>query len=311
MSTAVAAIGVNKVTANIGAEITGVKIGPDLPAPVVSQIRDALLEHKVLFFRGQHHLDDAGQAGFAALFGELGSGRRKKPGPPRYVKNVDNSSTRATVWHTDATLTLRPTAISMLRPMVLPPYGGDTAWANTATAYQRMGPELQELADQLWALHTNNLAARQLLLREAKVRAGAPGTSQQATVYAPEALDDPRRSQDYRPKNLYETEHPVVRVHPETGERSLLLGAFAKTILGRDDSDRLLDMFQAYVTSMDNQVRWHWGLGDVGMWDNRATQHCAIADYDNHKRLMHRVTILGEVPVSVDGRQSIAIEAPE
>ena len=136
-------IDVRRVAGSLGAEISGVQAGPDLPGPVVKLIRDALLEHKVIFFRGQDHLDDAGQAGFARLFGELSPHRRKdlEDGPDsKYMHNLDSAKTRAVVWHTDASLTVRPTAITMLRAKVLPPYGGDTAFANTATAYQRMSP---------------------------------------------------------------------------------------------------------------------------------------------------------------------------
>src|SRR5260370_30352676 len=105
MSTAVTAVGVRRVAGNIGAEITGVRVGPDLPAPVVKEIRDALLAHKVIFFRGQDHLDDAGQVGFAALLGELSTNNPRKPegDPDRYVTPVDGDHKRVRVWHRDAT----------------------------------------------------------------------------------------------------------------------------------------------------------------------------------------------------------------
>jgi taurine dioxygenase len=314
MSTAVTAIGVRRVAGSIGAEISGVRVGPDLPGPVVRQIRDALLAHKVIFFRGQDHLDDAGQAGFAQLFGELSAARRTKPGdtPESFVHEVDGDRSRATVWHTDATLTVRPGAITMLRSVLLPPYGGDTAWANTAAAYQRLGPDWQQLADGLRAVHTNNMVAAKMLGAQAAARAaGEAGQTAPAASVQQAFEEDPRQAAGLRAKHLYETEHPVVRVHPETGERSLLLGAFAKRILGRDDSDSLLSMFQAFVTPLDNTVRWRWAPGDVAMWDNRATQHCGIADFGSHKRLMHRATILGDIPVGVDGRPSIAIACPD
>ena len=120
-----------------------------------------------------------------------------------------------------------------------------------------------------------------------------------------------RRDAQSRPGKLYETDHPVVRVHPETGERAFLLGAFAKKIIGRDDSDNLLHLFQSVVTSLDNTIRWQWEPGDLAMWDNRSTQHCGIADYGSHKRLLRRVAILGETPVGVDGRPSVAVSAPQ
>jgi taurine dioxygenase len=107
---------------------------------------------------------------------------------------------------------------------------------------------------------------------------------------------------------VYETEHPVVRVHPETGERALLLGQFVRQILGvpSADSRYLFDLFQRHVTRLENTVRWRWSPGDLAIWDNRATQHYAIDDYGDLPRRMHRVTVAGDVPVGVDGRRSVA-----
>jgi taurine dioxygenase len=105
---------------------------------------------------------------------------------------------------------------------------------------------------------------------------------------------------------VFETEHPVVRVHPETGERTLLLGGFARSIagLGSKDSRRVIEILQDHITGPENLVRWSWQPGDVAIWDNRATQHRAIDDYDGQHRLMHRVTLMGDVPVNVHGQRS-------
>jgi alpha-ketoglutarate-dependent taurine dioxygenase len=101
-------------------------------------------------------------------------------------------------------------------------------------------------------------------------------------------------------------EHPVVRVHPETGEKSLLLRHYAQRFVNCNtyDSDRLYEIFQAHVTRLENTVRWHWAPGDVAMWDNRSTQHYAINDYGDRTRVMRRMTIVGEVPVASDGSLS-------
>lgn len=106
---------------------------------------------------------------------------------------------------------------------------------------------------------------------------------------------------------IYETEHPVVRVHPETGERTLVLGNFVQRFVGlsKYDSQKLFDLFQSHITAPENTVRWSWQQGDVVIWDNRATQHYAVNDYGDQHRVVRRATIDGEVPVSIDGRNSV------
>jgi alpha-ketoglutarate-dependent taurine dioxygenase len=102
----------------------------------------------------------------------------------------------------------------------------------------------------------------------------------------------------------------VIRVHPETGERVFVLGQFAQKVLGvnRQDSQTLIDLFQRHITRLENTVRWRWSPGDVALWDNRATQHYAVDDYDDLPRTLHRVTVAGDVPVSVTGAHSIPVE---
>jgi alpha-ketoglutarate-dependent taurine dioxygenase len=108
----------------------------------------------------------------------------------------------------------------------------------------------------------------------------------------------------------YETEHPVVRVHPETGERSLVLGHFVKKFVGLNSSEStaLFKVLQDRITKLENTVRWTWEPGDVAIWDNRATQHYAVADFDTQPREMRRITVAGDVPISVDGRSSIVVQ---
>ena len=106
---------------------------------------------------------------------------------------------------------------------------------------------------------------------------------------------------------LYETEHPLVRVHPVTGERALLLGHFFKSFIGVDEAESkaLFRAFQDHITRLENTVRWRWAVGDVVVWDNRATQHYAINDYGDQLRVVRRVTVDGDVPVALDGRRSV------
>jgi alpha-ketoglutarate-dependent taurine dioxygenase len=298
MSSTGPAIDIRRITGNIGAEITGVRVAAGLPGEVVDTIRHALHEHKVIFLRGQDHLDDAAQAGFARLFGELTTAHPTVPGTEQepHVLELDaqRGGGKANAWHTDVTFVDRPPAVSVLRAITLPPYGGDTTWANTAAAYQSLSPELRTLAESLRALHTNEYDY-------AEQSGGGVGAKSER---------DERHHREVFLSTIYETEHPVVRVHPETGERALLLGQFVKRILGVSGSDSryLFELFQRHVTRLENTVRWRWAPGDLAVWDNRATQHYAIDDYGDLPRRMHRITVAGDVPVGVDGRRSAAVK---
>jgi taurine dioxygenase len=191
---------------------------------------------------------------------------------------------KANVWHTDLTFMARYPSASILRAVTIPPVGGDTVWANAVEAYQRLPEALRALADTLNALHSNDYdyAANQTEPDEGTDRYQAEFVS-----------------------TVYEAEHPLVRIHPETGERALVLGAFFKHFsgIGASDSRRLYETFQAHITRLENTVRWRWREGDVAIWDNRATQHYAIDDYGDAKRVVRRVTIEGEVTQGVDGRE--------
>src|SRR5262252_9487915 len=151
-----AVLDVRPITPAIGAEIHGVRLSGDLPAATVTAIRDALLRHRVVFFRGQGHLDEAEQEAFARLLGPL----VPHPTVPSLagteaVLNIDAEKARANRWHTDVTFVPAFPLFSVLRGVVIPPLGGDTVWANTIAAYATLPPVLRGLADQLWALHGN------------------------------------------------------------------------------------------------------------------------------------------------------------
>lgn len=285
-------INVMRIAGTIGAVIEGVDIDGDLSDESLAEVHTALLKHKVIFLRSQRQLDDRGQVAFASRLGGVTLAHPMvKRGDNTKVLPVDSQYGKANSWHSDVTFVDRVPAISILRAVRLTPYGGETTWANTAAAYASLPTPLQALADRLWAVHTN------------------------VHDYAGDDVDDVRMGgidvkteksiADYR-ANAFESEHPVVRVHPETGERCILLGRYAKRFVDVTNSEsRLLyQLLQERVTRLENTVRWHWQEGDVAIWDNRATQHYAIADYGDHPRVMHRVTVAGDVPVAVDGRRS-------
>jgi taurine dioxygenase len=280
-----AALDVHPITPTIGAEIHGVRLSGDLPAATVTAIRDALLRHRVVFFRGQGHLDEAEHQAFARLLGPL----VPHPTVPSVagteaVLDIDGENSRASRWHTDVTFVPAFPQFSVLRGVVIPPVGGDTVWANTVAAYATLPPVLRGLADQLWALHANAYDYAAM-----RPNATARQVQRYETVFK---------------STIYETEHPVVQVHPLTGERAIILGYFVRRLLGvsSTDSAHLFAMLQDHVTRLENTVRWRWSTGDVVIWDNRATQHKAIDDYDDQPRIVRRVTIDGPISVGIDGR---------
>ncbi|MFU8925716.1 TauD/TfdA dioxygenase family protein [Acinetobacter puyangensis] len=276
------------VAGRIGAEIRGVTIAANLDSEVIKQIHQAILDYKVVFFRGQNHVEDTIQENFAALFGNL----VKHPTVPSiegatYLREWDSKrGDRANVWHTDVTFIDAYPKFCFLRGVVIPAAGGDTMWANTETAYDDLPEILKDLSHQLRAIHTNAHDYSSL-----KSEVNAAQIEKYKKVFA---------------STVYETEHPLVRIHPETGRKGLVLGQFFKKFLDLNpkDSSRLFEVFQEKVTRPENVVRWQWTQGDLVIWDNRATQHYAVADFGDAHRVVRRVTVMGDVPVGVDGRKS-------
>jgi alpha-ketoglutarate-dependent sulfate ester dioxygenase len=282
-------ITVQKVAESIGARIGGVRLGGDLAPRTVAEIRHALLKHKVIFFSGQDHLDDAGQYEFAGLLGDPTLPHPTVRGNANGVLPINSDHGKANSWHTDVTFVDRIPAISVLRAITLPPYGGTTVWANTVEAYRRLHPGLQALVGRLRAVHSNlyDYAAQRPQIGGIDVR-----------------------EQEYREQfrsSEFETEHPVVRIHPETGEPSLLLGHFVRSFTGLSSADfhDLFSLLQRHITRLENTVRWNWRDGDIAIWDNRATQHYAVADYDDLPRLLHRITLAGDIPIGINGDTSV------
>jgi alpha-ketoglutarate-dependent taurine dioxygenase len=195
---------------------------------------------------------------------------------------------RANNWHTDVTFVLTPPKASTLRGITIPPYGGNTLFANTAAAYCDLPEPLRNFAETLRAIHTNDYDYAAPHLQH-------DGDAQRREVFT---------------ATKYQTVHPVVRVHPETGERGLFIGGFAQRIVGLSNTESrdILRLLQAYVTRPENTVRWQWAPGDVVIWDNRITQHYAPDDYDDLPRRLTRVTIAGDIPTDVEGRKSYSIE---
>jgi alpha-ketoglutarate-dependent taurine dioxygenase len=287
-------IEVDKVGGNIGAEIGGVVASGELTDEVVRELRRALLRHRVIFLRGQDVVDADTQLAFA---GRLGTPTKPHPtvaGDGRAVLPIDSEQGKANSWHTDVTFVDRIPAISVLRAVTLPPYGGTTVWANTVRAYQTLPRSLKVLAEGLRAVHSNRY---DYVGNRGEDRIGGVDVKEEAYREEFEKLE-------------FEAEHPVVRVHPETGEFAFVLGHFVRRFVGlqEPDSRALYDLFQRHIIRLENTVRWSWEPGDIAIWDNRSTQHYAVADYDEHPRMMHRITLSGDIPVGIDGTQSITLK---
>ncbi|WP_186108833.1 TauD/TfdA dioxygenase family protein [Burkholderia gladioli] len=287
-------LALRRVAGRIGAEVSDLELSADIDETRFAALLDALHTHKVLFFRGQHHLDDAAQEAFARRFGQTVAHPTvpSVDGTAALLELDSQHGARANSWHTDVTFVDAYPKVSILRAVVIPPAGGDTVWANTAAAYQHLPAPLRALADTLWAIHTN--------------------AYDYAASHVNADADQLKRYREVFTSTVYETEHPVVRVHPVTGERTLVLGHFVQRIKGLStgESAHLLQVLHEHVTRLENTVRWNWREGDVAIWDNRATQHYAINDYGDARRVVRRATVHGDVPVSVDGRHSVVLKGP-
>ena len=281
---------VRKLTGRIGAEIVGVDPAADLDAQTVEFLNRALLEHKALVFRDAP-LTDEQQERFAARFGELTTAHptvASAPGAPR-VLPVDSEKGVANHWHTDVTFVHAPPKATTLSSKVVPSYGGETLIANTGAAYRDLPEPLRLLADSLWAIHTNDYDYAQ----------------------PEESLDEQtKENREEFTSIAFRTAHPVVRVHPESGEMGLYLGGFAQRLVGLSvaESRDLIRLFQSYVSRPENVVRVAWEPDQLVVFDNRITQHYAIDNYDRLPRQLHRVTVAGDVPVGLTGERSRVIE---
>jgi taurine dioxygenase len=263
------------LTATIGAEVSGVDLAEDLDDTVIDEIRDSLLEWKVLFFRDQHRLDRARHIAFGRRFGDLEVHPITPAGqdqPEVFVIPAGGKFRAPDTWHSDVTWRPEPSMGSILRAVELPPIGGDTLWADMGKAYDLLDDETRARIDGLKATHDY---------------ASAFGRGKPPEVQEKMRAEHPT------------VEHPIVRAHPETGRKTLYVNvAFTRSIVGMDDieSARLLRRLWRQSTIVDVQCRFRWQPGSVAFWDNRATQHVVANDFLPAKRVMERVTVAGDKP---------------
>jgi len=278
----------------IGAEIRGVRLADDVDDETIADIRNLLLRYKVVFFPGQH-LTPEQHSAFGARFGELTAAHPVIPGIEGHpeVFEIDYSKSRelyatygdvsrkqvqGVSWHTDVTFVERPPLGSILNAVVIPPNGGDTLWSNQVAAYAGLSDTLRGFLDTLTATHDGKAQFSALLARR------DTDVEWDGSVY----------------DQLVPVTHPVVRTHPETGERALFVNpGFTSHINGldRQESDHLLQYLYAHSVKPEYVVRYHWTAGDLAFWDNRATQHAVVGDFGTQHRVIQRVTLRGDRPV--------------
>jgi taurine dioxygenase len=277
----VMAIDVTRLSTALGAIVHGVDISRDLPPPAIDRLSELLVEHQVLFFRDQPITPDA-QCRFAARFGPLHI-HPIYPVLPELPEIMlidthegflpDNDN-----WHTDVTFSTTPPLAGILAAKRLPSAGGDTLWSSCSAAYEALSDPLRRTLQGLTAQHSV------------------------AKSFPPERWqNDPefkaryeRAVQKHPPVN-----HPVVRTHPVSGRKALFVNEGFTTHINElkpRESQALLGFLFAHVAQPEFTVRWRWAVDDVAFWDNRVTQHYAIADYLPERRTMHRATVIGDKP---------------
>jgi alpha-ketoglutarate-dependent sulfate ester dioxygenase len=289
---------VTPLSIHIGAEIGGVDLSRPLPPEQVRDIRAAWLKWQVVFFRDQP-MTHRQQIDFSRQFGAVTPGHVVYGGDSEFPEIYPISKHRTannfreqlllrpwTGWHTDITAAINPPMASILRGDIVPPFGGDTQFTSMLVAYQTLSPTLQSFVDSLRGVYRN----------------GAPQNVKARSDY----------SEMIKNRTLI-SEHPLVRVHPETGERALYIGpGHLKSVVGLTPSESkgLLEMLWEHLTRPEFTVRFKWEPGSIAFWDNRSVCHLAPRDIfaSEFDRQFYRTTLVGDVPVGVDGKRSKSLE---
>lgn len=271
---------IKKLTGNIGAEVLGVDLSKKLSEQSISDIRQALLDNLVIFFRDQT-LTPEQQIDFAELFGEISKSPVYKtldshPKIMPVIKEITDKDIIGDTWHTDETFQATPPLGSILYAREIPPLGGDTLFANLYLAYERLSPELKNRLEGLRAIHSNDF-----LSTNAQIRNSTRSTKLREDI------------------GKIHSSHPVVRTHEETGRKLLFVNqpfTFCFDGMTRDESLPLLQYLYQQSSKPELTCRFRWQPGSMAFWDNRCTMHYAINDYPGYRREMHRITIQGQVP---------------
>jgi taurine dioxygenase len=272
-------IKVTPIAGALGAEIGGIDLGLPLAAESIQALRKALLDHLVIFFRDQELTSD-GYLAFAAAFGTpieypLINGIDGYPTIVEIAKLEHEQVNFGGIWHSDTTYLEIPPMGSMLYALEVPPFGGDTLFANQYLAYETLSAPLRNFLDGLTAVNTS------------------------AKADVSKTREDLIRKAGDSPAGDFFSEHPVVRTHPETGRRALYVNvAHTSHFKGMTEKESapILDFLFEHQVRPEFTCRFSWRPGSLAFWDNRAAQHNPVNDYQGHRRIMRRITLAGDRP---------------
>ncbi len=276
-------IEVRPVTSSLGAEVHGVDLAQPMPDKQYAEIEAAFAEHLVLFFRDQR-LEPQDQVAFGARFGPIGIYPFAEPldGHPEVVpivKEADQTTNFGGTWHSDTTYLETPPAATLLYAKEIPPYGGDTLFANMYLAYEKLSVGMRRLLDGL---------------------VGISSADKDSDFLRGDHLGSGSMTGTDADQSKFMAEHPVVRTHPVTGRKALFVNS-AHTIgfkgMTAEESAPLLRFLLDWLAREEFTCRFRWQVDSLAIWDNRCSQHLPLNDYHGFRRVMHRVTIKGERPV--------------
>ena len=296
-------ISVTPLAASMGAEISDVDIA-NITSAQFADIEHALYRHKMIYFRDQD-LSHRDQESFTLRFGKFGTDAYTKgmPDHPNVQPVIKEAQTKVKMifgegWHTDSPFLKRPPAISMLRSVEVPSFGGDTIWANTELAYEYLSETMKQILAPL-KVHMSAIQVLGNMDRLSAEKSNSLIKSSSSQVTSQSKMGD-MEIQVQRQSLIEGSYHPVVRTHPVTGKISLYVECtYSQGFQGMTDEESapLLEFLQEHITQSSFTCRLRWQKNTLVVWDNRSTLHHAYNDHDGYRREMYRTTVLGEVPV--------------
>jgi taurine dioxygenase len=272
------------MTGGLGAELFGVDLGSALDDDVIAEIRRALLQYQVIFFRDQE-MTPKQHRDFGKRFGELHiheyvKGLDAVPEVMPVIKTATDTFNFGGTWHSDVTYHTTPPLGSILYALEAPEVGGDTVFANQYLAYETLSDGMKELLEGRKAVHSAEPIYGKTGAFSSRYKQGSSMAAKPVEA-------------------VLESQHPIFRTHPETGRKSLYVnGNFVVSLAGLPaiESAPILQRLYQHATAPEFCCRFRWRKGSVAFWDNRCVQHYAVNDYTGQRRVMHRVTVMGDQP---------------